>query len=122
MRESLVAGRDVDNLSVMFGEYIKAEATPTHFVGLDEKLAHPTDTHPPLGVRLEALGHSLAAIETAALNVSPVSKAIELIDNYETTEKELTGLETKYMVKSGEVPARAEKNLCRLWPHGSIER
>ena len=110
MRESLVAGRDVDNLSVMFGDYVKAEAAPTHFVGLDdEKLAHPTDTHPPLGVRLEALGHSLAAIETSALNVSPVSKAIELIDNYETTEKELTGLETKYMVKSGEVPARAEK-------------
>ena len=110
MRESLVAGKTVDNLSVMYGDYIKAEAAPTHFIGLDdEKLAHPTDTHPPLGIRLEALGHSLAAIETAALNVLPLSKAVELIDNYETTEKELTGLETRYMVKTGEVPARAGK-------------
>ena len=37
MRESLEAGKDVDNLSAMFGDYVKAEATPTHFVSLDEE-------------------------------------------------------------------------------------
>lgn len=106
--ESLRAGKKAENLSLMFGDHVKADATATHFVGLDEeKLAHPTDSHPPLGVRLESLGWSVHAVEAAALDVAPQSKAIELIDDYLTIEKELTDLETKYLIKIGEVSSNA---------------
>lgn len=101
--ESLTAGKSAGNLSLLFGDYVKSEATASHFVGLDaEKLPHPTDTHPPLGVRLEALGCTLESIEPAALDVAPQGKAVELVDDYLSIEKELTDLETKYLVKIGE--------------------
>ena len=41
----------------------------------EERLAHPTDTHPPLGIRLKALGSSLEQVFDAALDIPPAAPA-----------------------------------------------
>ena len=66
-----------------------AEGVPLH--DLDEKkVAHPTDSHPPLSVRLESLHSSVAQVAMAAVNVSPERPAIELLDEPEAIEVELS--------------------------------
>jgi hypothetical protein len=104
MREQLSANVQVENVSRLFASYVAEEASPSQFVGIDEeRTSHPTDTHPTLGVRLEALGLSVASVEPSALNVRMEKSAVELIDNYPTIEKELTDLEKNFMIRSGEV-------------------
>ena len=104
MVETLNAGVLVENVSDLFAKRVAEEASPTHLVGLDEKtLSHPTDTHPPLGARLDALGVALSECIEAALAVAPERSAVEIVDDYKSIEQELTKLEINFLVKSGSV-------------------
>ena len=53
-------------------------------------LSHPTDSHPPLGIRLDSLGIGLSDVSTDALAVNPASPAIEMISEYETMEQDIS--------------------------------
>src|SRR5207244_4441056 len=60
-REKLSEGKSVINMSELFGTVAKDNAKPEILIGLEEKAtSHPTDTHPPLGIRLEALQKTLS--------------------------------------------------------------
>jgi len=79
------------NLSVEFG----ALAKPGRPLDRDEQeegpgTEHPTDTHPPVAVRLERLGgHNV--IEALARAVPPVHPAIELLQDPDALEMQLVG-------------------------------
>ncbi len=104
MADRVEARGAVGNVSELFADRVAEEASETHFVGLDEeRLSHPTDSHPPLGARLEALEVRFADVVEAALSVAPQNRAVELIDDYTSTEQELTNLEINFLVKSGQV-------------------
>ena len=64
---------------------------------LDNSIAHPTDTHPTVSQRLDALGLESSEIDKDGLGV-PQDSAISLIDNVIEVEKELTLLEHRLMV------------------------
>ena len=84
-------------------------SNPSALLGLDDqRLSHPTDTHPPLNVRLEAIGVTMAEIESITLITSPEVSAARLIDRYEELEKELTRAEQTLMVRKGEVRLNAQ--------------
>lgn len=68
----------------------------------DRTIAHPTDSHPPVGARLAWLGVAPSAITKDMLTV-PAESAIALIDDAETGEEQLTVLEHKLMVAMGYV-------------------
>lgn len=51
---------------------------------------HPTDSHPPLGTRLENLNISLEETWDAALDIRPQISAMTLIDSVEVKEEELS--------------------------------
>ena len=51
---------------------------------------HPTDSHPPLAVRLDALGVTLDSVQQEALQVSPERPAISLLNEPEEIEKQVT--------------------------------
>jgi len=82
------------NVSEFYASMVVNSATPKSLDGLDAKtIPHPTDSHPPLSVRLRALGQNLTLIGSGALNVSPSSSAHEVIDNCADLERQLSVIE-----------------------------
>ena len=76
--------------------------------GLDGTLLpHPTDSHPPLSQRLEALKLTVDDIAEAALLTTPDFPAVALIADYESFEKDLTTVEHLLMVESGQIRINA---------------
>jgi Zn-dependent protease with chaperone function len=91
MRGAATRGQTVPNLSQAYVEIVRQAAVPSVLDGLaDDRLPHPTDSHPPLGARLAALGVALDEVGGAALAVSPSDPAIALIDAAEEIERQLS--------------------------------
>jgi hypothetical protein len=53
-------------------------------------LSHPTDSHPSLHVRLEALGVSLESVASEGLRTVVPEPAIRLLDDCRSLEKQLS--------------------------------
>lgn len=84
-------GKVLINASTALSEAIRECSKPSALIGVAENhLSHPTDSHPSLKVRLESLNVSLVDIEEEALNVTPVTSAIELIALPENLEVEIS--------------------------------
>jgi Zn-dependent protease with chaperone function len=82
------------NVSELYAITVAQCAEPKSLDGLDARtIPHPTDSHPPLSVRLDALGQSLTGIRSSALNVSPIPPAHEVIDNCNDLEGQLSMVE-----------------------------
>ncbi|MEK7279551.1 MAG: M48 family metalloprotease [Nitrospirota bacterium] len=109
MRNALKKGKQYINVSSLFADIVTHNVTPDVLQGLDNKqLPHPTDSHPPLCLRLKALGLSLVDIEEEALKTSSDTEVLGLIVSLENLEKELTEVEHALMVESGEVEIGSE--------------
>lgn len=94
MAEALREHRMSENASVLFAELVVANASATHLVGLDERrVADPTDSHPPLALRVATLGASWADVAEGALDVDPRDPAIGLVDAPDRFERELSEVE-----------------------------
>jgi Zn-dependent protease with chaperone function len=84
-------GQSFRNVSSLFADVVVRDASRdmVHSAGA-VRTTHPTDSHPPLNVRLEALGLPLKKVEAPALEVAPRDAAIGLIDNPDAIEAELS--------------------------------
>jgi Zn-dependent protease with chaperone function len=106
------AGQPLPNLSDDF--VARAHVTEAHPDEGDEadavRILHPFDTHPPTGVRLEALGLDPAALEPAAQDIDPPDPASALFGDREALEATLTGYVETFLrarvprAEPGEVP------------------
>ena len=107
MSEALGQGKAFANTSALFSDLARRQATPAALEGLGERrLQHPTDSHPPLALRLEGLGVPLAGVREAALQVTPAEPAATLVADYERLERELTEVEHYLLARQlGLVPA-----------------
>jgi Zn-dependent protease with chaperone function len=104
MAEALRQGKQVINASVMYAGMVQENAAPTMLKGIAQKrIAHPMDSHPPLSLRLEALGVGLAQVSEAALTTAPDQPAIGLFAGTEGLEQDLTDFEHQLMVHTGRV-------------------
>lgn len=89
--DRLKEGRYFINASILFAESASERAIPESLEGLDAThLSHPTDSHPQLATRLQALGMTVAELRNNALDVSPPDSALDLFDNVEACEEELS--------------------------------
>lgn len=89
---SLREGRPPLNLSIDFAATVAQMAPETRFEMLVEThLSHPTDSHPALATRLEALGVDLASINEAAQLVAAPDPAAGLLGDVDRWERELSG-------------------------------
>lgn len=112
MRKLISKGEVLVNASSFFGEYLRDNSKTGDFDGLDEvKISHPTDSHPPLSVRLAALGTTLAEVAKVAIQVQPGAAAISLIDRYEEIEKVLSDVTQELIMKTGEAMLPADLGL-----------
>jgi hypothetical protein len=91
-KEALQKGKAFTNASKVYADAVAEQANIKVLDGIAEThLSHPTDSHPPLGVRLESLGITVKGVSGAALVVSPSEPAISYIDRYEQKEEEISG-------------------------------
>jgi len=99
MKEALAEGNQILNLSLFFR--YTCESLPKNF--MEENIGkthtpHPTDSHPPLTIRLNAIGISLKELYSAGLTL-PDDKAINLFENISPLEEELSAIEHHKLVE-----------------------
>jgi Zn-dependent protease with chaperone function len=103
-----LTGLAAANASRLFAERVADHAGPQVLAGLaDRRLAHPTDSHPPLAQRLDNLGVPLAQVSAAALEVEPAAPAVSLLRDHETVERALTAAERAWRAPEPGVGAAA---------------
>lgn len=89
--DRLPRGQADSNLSVAFAERVARERKVEVLEGIGwAKTIHPTDSHPPLGVRLKDMSVSLEELSDRILDVVPTEPAISLFSDAELKERELT--------------------------------
>ncbi|KTD33244.1 protease HtpX-like protein [Legionella nautarum] len=94
MKENLANGKQIINLSAFFSsicealpqDFMKDEVGKTH-------TPHPTDSHPPLSVRLNSMSIKIDEVYGRGIINTNDERAITLIDEVETLEKELSDIE-----------------------------
>ena len=127
--ERLNEGKITRNLSKVFHDATKYDVANENIVDILDgvmgiMIPHPTDTHPSVGIRLNALGIERSQI-TKDMLLIPGDSAIELIDNFEEIEEEATMFEHNLMVaRSARGPRRRRKRAklltsCDLLSGGS---
>lgn len=88
--ENLRQGKIFVNASSTYAEAVRGSAVPAALEGLaGSHLSHPTDSHPPLSVRLLSLQVSLDDVTRESLDVTPADPAIALIPDAEKQEEEV---------------------------------
>jgi Zn-dependent protease with chaperone function len=95
LRQAAVAvlheGKCYTNASTLYSEAVASVATPKAFDNIaDTHLSHPTDSHPPLGIRLAALKIRPDDAFQRALVVRPMSPSIDFLPGAEETEKAIS--------------------------------
>jgi Zn-dependent protease with chaperone function len=123
--DTMKQGHLLLNISQTFADISAERATPGILDGVAEThLNHPTDSHPPLGVRLAALSRSVDSVESAALLVRPADAAVSLLPDAEGQEQTITtlyqlrlaeafGLDSSAMrSESGRLSARSPVKRC----------
>lgn len=102
-------GQELPNVSKSYIEVVVAAADTSAFADINEtSLQHPTDTHPPLGTRLEALGVDLSNITTTALDINPADAAIQLIPQYEQVEEKVSAACKAFVTSNNDAQTKAD--------------
>lgn len=102
MIDALNQGKAYTNVSTFYVEVAASSAKP-ELVDEVAKVAtaHPTDTHPPTGLRVEALGLSVAALRNDALQFEPNSCSANLLQKMTELEELLTEIEHRVLLELG---------------------
>lgn len=110
MVTALAEGKQLRNASAAFQDLVVEKAGPGILQELDARqLPHPTDTHPPLSTRLEALGVTLFGVTKASLAVQPDESAIAFLPDCEKIEESLTDMQHQLLIQAGFGVADAEE-------------
>jgi Zn-dependent protease with chaperone function len=103
MKRVLEQGKQLINVSALFAEVSKGMASDDVVKGVSEQgPVHPTDTHPPLSLRLTNLNLTFEEVSHDAGNLSPLNPAISVVTELEDLERELTDAEHAMMIRRGE--------------------
>lgn len=102
MVEALNQGKAYTNVSALYAEVAASSGKPEL---LDEvaatATAHPTDTHPPTGARIQAMGLSIAELRQDALTIDADTSSTNLLANPTAIEEELTDVEHRLLLELG---------------------
>ncbi len=99
--EALQKGKIFVNASKTYAEVVGSSDGKEALKGiLETHTPHPTDSHPPLGTRLESLKVTLEKISPVALAVNPADPALNLMESPERKEEELSTAYQMILAKS----------------------
>jgi Zn-dependent protease with chaperone function len=107
MEHAAESGTQYLNASALFQQIAASNADDDRLAGVESQTQdHPTDRHPALSARLEAIGLELRQVAATALVTDPPVSATSLVDGYEAIERRLSTAEHQLMVETGgEIPA-----------------
>jgi hypothetical protein len=105
MREMLQQKKQFINASSYWASKVATglQRNPNFIAEIDTSttdVGHPTDTHPPLAVRLKSLQVPNEVFVEDAAQCSPVHPAIELIPEHDELEKHLSDIESALLANS----------------------
>lgn len=86
----------------------------------NERLTHPTDSHPPLQERAKALGFAVADIYDAAMNVWPADPSSNLLPDLERLEREIMPVYTPVSDETQAVFQRRQPGFVAMEYHSWI--
>jgi Zn-dependent protease with chaperone function len=106
IRTAIVAalnqGKAYKNVSTLYAEVAASSKKPEL---LEEVAAtatiHPTDTHPPTIVRIQALGLSVAELKQNALTIDADTSSANILTQLTALEEELTDVEHRFLLELG---------------------
>ncbi len=100
MIKLMKAGNQLVNASAFFASLVNQISDDAPLDGLAESmLSHPTDTHPPLELRLRSLSESVSMVAPEVRQTRPESAANSLFTDYEALEQELSDVESVILSK-----------------------
>lgn len=89
--ESMGGNEPVHNAGELFADWAREYATPGALQDLANlHTAHPIDTHPALGERLQSLGVTLEVLTNSVLDLKLERPATELMNDFESLELAIT--------------------------------
>jgi hypothetical protein len=98
MARAVAAGTQYENASELFANVVADNTVPERLAGLGaQSLSHPTDSLPPLDVRLAALGVDLPDVAVAALATRPAVPAASLLEHPAALERDLSAAEHRVL-------------------------
>lgn len=102
MIEALGQGKAYTNASSFYAEVAVSSARPELVDEVARQATtHPTDTHPPTGERVEALGLSVSDLRNEALQIDQNSSSTLLLERLAELEEFLTDVEYRVLIESG---------------------
>lgn len=102
MINALNEGKVYTNVSMFYAGVAASTAKPELVDEVAKNAtAHPIDTHPLTGIRIEALGLAIAALRNDALNIDSSSSSALLLDRVTELEEYLTELEHQVLLSLG---------------------
>ena len=102
MIEALGQGKAYTNVSTFYAEVASSSAKPELVDEVAQQAtSHPTDTHPPTGQRIEALGLIVTALRNEALQIDSISSSALLLDKVTELEEFLTEIEHRVLLELG---------------------
>lgn len=112
MEEAILQNNEIKNSSESFQNLLNDDVLKSNSLETVEAnfISHPTDSHPPLVLRMQNLGYIVNDLKTESKNTNLIDSAISLIPNYNLIEESLTELENenikKYLklVKENSIP------------------
>jgi Zn-dependent protease with chaperone function len=103
MKDQVREGKVLINGSTFFAAVVSQMDRTDALASISEDgPIHPTDTHPPLRLRLANVNFSLEQVTGSEFNKRPERPAIGLLENAEILETELTEIEQSVMIERGE--------------------
>jgi len=103
IRDALSSGKQLINASTLFMKIIQDMKNNKALEHVSEEgPIHPTDSHPPLSLRLDKLNLTYEQVIEDASNTSPKDPSVDLFESAEELEEELTEIEHLIMLKRGE--------------------
>jgi len=87
----IAQGQVYVNVSNLYSDVVVDVASERNLTGITEvQVPHPTDSHPPLSARLDALKLAIKDVTSDALAVAPDHPAIDLMSDFQPMEERLT--------------------------------
>jgi Zn-dependent protease with chaperone function len=102
MVEALNTGKSYTNVCSLYAEVAASSNKQDLLNGVATMaMVHPTDTHPPTGARIQALGLTVEEIREESLNIDLDASSANLLANPTEIEEELTEIEQRMLLEIG---------------------
>jgi len=114
--QQMTEGKVFKNASTVFAGAVASAARPEALDGIAAThSSHPTDSHPTLADRLDALGVELSSVTADALAIAPAPSAASLVPETEAREEALSMMYQQLLARQLGIQPKVEQSRGSNW-------